>query len=70
MLIIVLFHIVVPRLSKANIILTLLMLQTKITMQHHGNICNMKDVKWGLCDKYMEESRESKRYCSGIRHTK
>lgn len=42
MLIIVLFHIVVYRLSKASISLTLLMLQTKITMQLHGNICDMK----------------------------
>lgn len=55
MFIIVLFHIIVLRLSKANIILTLLMLQTKITMQHHGNICNMKDVERVLYDKYMEE---------------
>lgn len=59
MFIIVLFHIIVLRLSKANIILTLLMLQTKITMQHHGDICNMKDVEWVLYDKYMEERRGS-----------
>lgn len=53
------FHIVVPRLSQANIILTLLMLQTNIAVQCQGNICNTKDVEWGLCDKYTEERRGS-----------
>lgn len=59
MLFVVLFHIVVARLSKANIILTLLRLQTKITMQPHGNICNIKDVEQGVSGKYTEVRRGS-----------